>query len=73
MARGSWIVESGTVYRGGTGQWSFLLHRVSGLALALWFTLLVVQHSLLALGADFYDRFRGVLDTAPYHRLEVWD
>lgn len=65
------LVERGSVYRGGTGLWSFLLHRVSGLVLAAWVVLFTIQQATLLAHADFHDRFRGVLTTGPFRLLQV--
>ncbi len=71
MARGSSVGEWGVVHRGGVGQWSFFAHRVSGVALAFFFLLVTLDVAFVFLGAEFYDRWRGILDTAPVHLVEV--
>lgn len=71
MARARSAGEWGVVHRGGVGQWSFLARRVSGVVLAFFFVLVTFDVAFVFLGAEFYDRWRGVLDTAPVHLVEV--
>jgi succinate dehydrogenase / fumarate reductase, cytochrome b subunit len=40
------------MYRGREGQWAFLLHRVSGVAIALYLLLHVLDISLVMFGPD---------------------
>ena len=40
------------MYRGREGQWAFILHRISGIALALYLFLHVVDISLVMYGPD---------------------
>ena len=40
------------MYRGREGQWAFILHRVSGIALALYLLLHVVDISLVMFGPE---------------------
>ncbi len=40
------------MYRGREGQWAFILHRMSGVALALFLLLHVIDISLVMLGPD---------------------
>lgn len=71
MARQRWGDDWGVVHRGGVGQWSFLAHRVSGVVLAFFFVLVTLDVAFVFLGADFYDAWRDILDTAPVHVAEV--
>ncbi len=64
-------MTQGTVYRGRTGQWSFVLHRATGVMVLLFLFMHIVENSMLLLGEEFYDRFEGILDTAPMHLMEV--
>jgi succinate dehydrogenase / fumarate reductase cytochrome b subunit len=52
------------MYRGREGQWAFILHRLSGVALALYLLLHVVDISLVMYGAE--GPFNAFL--AFYHR-----
>ena len=40
------------MYRGREGQWAFVLHRLSGVAIALYLLLHVVDISLVMYGPD---------------------
>lgn len=64
-------IKQGTIYKGRTGQWAFVLHRASGVAVLMFLLLHVVENSMLLLGEEFYDRFEAILDTAPMHLMEV--
>lgn len=43
------------IYKGQTGQWAQLLHRITGLGVALFLLLHVVDTSLLGWGPQVYD------------------
>lgn len=43
------------IYRGQTGQWAQLLHRITGLGVALFLLLHVIDTSLLGWGPQVYD------------------
>lgn len=47
----SWVVN----YRGPTGQWAWVLHRVTGLLIALFLLLHIVDTSLVGWGPGVYD------------------
>jgi len=77
------IEEVERMYRGREGQWAFVLHRMSGVALALFLLLHVIDISLVMWGPDgpfnaflaFYHQwpFRvgliGVIAGVVYHAL----
>jgi len=46
----------GTVYRGGTGQWSWALHRITGVAVFLFLLAHIVDTALVGFGPDLYNR-----------------
>jgi succinate dehydrogenase / fumarate reductase cytochrome b subunit len=48
------------VYRGGTGQWTWLLHRISGVAIVYFLTLHIFETLQLALGPAAYDEATAV-------------
>ena len=57
------------MYRGREGQWAFVLHRLSGVAIALYLLLHVVDISLVMYGPDGpFDRFLAMAGVA-YHAL----
>jgi succinate dehydrogenase / fumarate reductase cytochrome b subunit len=51
------------VYRGGTGQWTWLLHRISGVAVVYFLSLHIFETLQLARGAEAYNEA-----TAVYHQ-----
>ena len=46
----------GTVYRGGTGQWSWAFHRITGVAVFLFLLAHIVDTALVGFGPDLYNR-----------------
>ena len=52
------------MYRGREGQWAWLLHRLSGLAILAYFLLHVVSISLIMFGEDVY--------MAVHHTYDLW-
>jgi succinate dehydrogenase / fumarate reductase, cytochrome b subunit len=46
----------GTVYRGGSGQWSWALHRITGVGVIFFLFVHVADTALVALGPEIYDR-----------------
>lgn len=46
----------GTVYRGGSGQWSWALHRITGIGVIFFLFVHVADTALVALGPEIYDR-----------------
>lgn len=51
------------MYRGGTGQWTWLLHRISGVAVVYFLSLHIFETLQLARGAEAYNEA-----TAVYHQ-----
>ncbi len=55
------------MYRGREGQWAFLLHRISGVAIALYLLLHVLDISLVMLGPDGpFDAFLAFYHNWPF-------
>ena len=55
------------MYRGREGQWAFVLHRLSGVAIALYLLLHVVDISLVMYGPDGpFDRFLAFYHKWPF-------
>ncbi|WP_424949945.1 succinate dehydrogenase, cytochrome b556 subunit [Deinococcus sp.] len=50
------------MYRGREGQWAFLLHRLSGLAILFYLLLHVVSISLFVFGEDPYKAVHDLYD-----------
>jgi succinate dehydrogenase / fumarate reductase, cytochrome b subunit len=54
--------DFGTIYKGHEGQWSWLLHRVTGVAVILFLFVHVLDTALVGWGPEAYNRV-----TAAYH------
>lgn len=60
-----------TLYRGGGGMWSWMLHRGSGLAVLGFLFLHILDTSLIGFGAEHYNRFVKIYQRATFRWLEV--
>jgi succinate dehydrogenase / fumarate reductase, cytochrome b subunit len=60
-----------TIYRGGVGMWSWILHRGSGLVVLGFLFLHILDTSLVLLGPGAYDRMAGLYESALFRPLEV--
>jgi succinate dehydrogenase / fumarate reductase, cytochrome b subunit len=58
--------DVGTLYRGSPGQWSWLAHRITGLAVTLFLFAHVVDTAVVGWGPDAYNRVTEV-----YHNWVV--
>jgi succinate dehydrogenase / fumarate reductase cytochrome b subunit len=58
--------DVGTLYKGSPGQWSWLLHRITGVAVILFLFAHVVDTAVVGWGPDAYNRVVGV-----YHNWVV--
>lgn len=56
------LEEEEGMYRGREGQWAFLLHRLSGLAILAYFLLHVVSISLVMFGEQAYMRLHTLYE-----------
>ncbi len=54
------------MYRGREGQWAFILHRASGIALALFLLLHVIDISLVMWGPDVFNAFLAFYHQWPF-------
>ncbi len=54
------------MYRGREGQWAFILHRLSGVALALYLLLHVFDISLVMYGPSVFNRFLAFYHQWPF-------
>jgi succinate dehydrogenase/fumarate reductase cytochrome b subunit len=52
--------DVGTLYKGSPGQWSWLLHRITGVAVILFLFAHVVDTAVVGWGPDAYNRVVGV-------------
>ena len=49
-----------TIYRGGIGQWAWVLHRATGVAVLLFLFTHILDTALIMLGPDLYNRVIGI-------------
>jgi succinate dehydrogenase / fumarate reductase cytochrome b subunit len=60
-----------TRYRGGIGQWSWALHRLSGLAVLLFLCLHILDTALILLGPELYNRIIRVYRLPLFGLMEI--
>lgn len=60
-----------TLYKGGEGMWSWILHRGSGLAVLGFLFLHILDTSLVGLGAKHYNKFVSIYKTSVFRPLEI--
>jgi succinate dehydrogenase / fumarate reductase, cytochrome b subunit len=58
-------------YRGREGQWSFLLHRITGLGVLLFLAIHIVDTSFVYFAPDLYDEVIGLYQTTLFGLGEV--
>ena len=58
--------DVGTLYKGSPGQWSWLLHRITGVAVILFLFAHVIDTAVVGWGPEAYNRVIGV-----YHNWGV--
>ena len=63
--------EFGTLYRGREGQWSWLAHRVTGVAIILFLFAHVVDTALVGWGPEAYNRVVRVYHNPVIRLLEL--
>jgi succinate dehydrogenase / fumarate reductase, cytochrome b subunit len=54
------------MYRGQSGQWSWLFHRVTGLAVLIFLLIHIVDITLVGFGPNVYNDALKVFSTAPF-------
>jgi succinate dehydrogenase / fumarate reductase cytochrome b subunit len=59
-------------YRGREGQWSWVIHRVSGLGVMLFLLLHITDIFLISLGAETFNSVLFIYKAAPFRVLEVF-
>ena len=60
-----------TRYRGGTGQWSWILHRVTGVGVLVFLCLHILDTALLVLGPEHYNKMIGLYRLPFFRVMEV--
>jgi succinate dehydrogenase / fumarate reductase cytochrome b subunit len=59
-------------YRGREGQWSWMIHRVSGLGVMIFLLLHITDIFLVSLGAETFNSVLFIYKAAPFRVLEVF-
>ena len=54
------IVSTGSVYKGKTGMWLYVFHRVTGVGLFGYLLLHIISTALILLGPDIYEGAEAV-------------
>ena len=63
--------KAGTIYRGKTGMWTFILHRVTGLAILGFLFLHIVGISFIGVSAAAYDTIESLYKSLLFRFFEV--
>ena len=61
----------GTIYRGGQGQWSWALHRITGVAVLLFLFVHIADTALVLAGEETYNRVVGAYRNPAIRLLEI--
>lgn len=61
----------GTVYRGGQGQWSWALHRITGVAVILFLFVHILDTALVGFGPEKYNRVVAVYHNPIVRLMEI--
>lgn len=61
----------GTVYRGGQGQWSWALHRITGVTVILFLFAHIADTALVGFGPDLYNRVIAVYHNPIIRLMEM--
>jgi len=60
-----------TLYRGGIGQWSWAIHRVTGVGVLLFLMIHILDTALIMLGPVWYNRVIGIYRMPLFGILEI--
>ena len=63
--------DFGTVYRGHEGQWSWLFHRVTGVAIILFLFAHIVDTAVIGWGPEAYNKVTAAYKNPLVHLLEL--
>jgi succinate dehydrogenase / fumarate reductase cytochrome b subunit len=63
--------DYGSVYKGHEGQWSWLFHRVTGVAVILFLFAHIVDTAVIGWGPEAYDRVASVYHNPIVRALEL--
>lgn len=64
-------LREGLAYRGGVGQWAWILHRVAGLGVLLFLILHIVDVFLVAFGPEVFNRLLFIYHSPIFKPLIV--
>ena len=60
-----------SLYRGGVGQWSYVLHRVTGIGVLVFLCLHIIDTSLIILGPEHYENVINIYRQPVFRVMEV--
>lgn len=63
--------DFGTVYKGHEGQWSWMFHRITGVAVILYLFAHIVDTALVGWGPEAYNRVTDAYKNPAVHVLEL--
>lgn len=63
--------DFGTAYRGHEGQWSWMFHRITGVAVILYLFAHIVDTALVGWGPEAYNRVTDAYKNPAVHVLEL--
>lgn len=65
------IVSSGSIYKGRTGMWLYLFHRITGVALFGYLLLHIISTALILLGPEVYEGAEAIYKNFYFRLGEV--
>ncbi len=65
------VLSSGTLYRGREGMWSWVAHRITGVAVFFFLFVHVLDTALVRVSPDAYDRVIATYKTPIVNLMEV--
>ncbi len=60
------------MYRGGVGQWSWVLHRITGVGVLVFLLAHIIDTSLVVLGPEHYNRIIHLYSHPVFRVMEVF-
>jgi len=63
--------DVGTLYKGSPGQWSWIAHRITGVAVVLFLFVHIVDTAIIGWGPEAYDRVESVYQNWFVRLLEL--
>lgn len=59
------------LYRGGIGQWSWILHRLTGIGVLLFLFFHILDTALIMLGPELYNKIIGIYRMPLFGLMEI--